>query len=339
MIRTMGMMWQSAAGLLAVAILVPGAGAAKQIGEPTEISARYRTGDAYMGIRLLGTVRLANDPVDGHSASGLSGLAWDEDERLLYAVSDRGYLLHMQPRFEQGRIVGVELAAAYDLRGRKEDRLAQYLADAEGMAIINGSNGVTGDAELLISFEGAPRVDRYRPNGQWIGSVPLPGMLRDGSQYACRNCQLEAIALDPVLGLLLAPQRPLRGQPRDLHSIYDERSRAWSFPSIAGSHCSLVDLASTPQGGLLVLERRYRNVFSPIVIAIRRLRMDPERQPNGGAAVVEDLAILDNTRGWSLDNFEGLTHHRDNRYFMVSDDNNSALQSTLLLYFELDIRR
>jgi hypothetical protein len=97
----------------------------------------------------------------------------------------------------------------------------------------------------------------------------------------------------------------------------------------------LVDLASAPQGGLLVLERRYRNVFSPVIFAIRRLRADPARQPNGGAVAVEDLAILDNTRGWSVDNFEGLAHHRDNRYFMVSDDNNSALQSTLLLYFEL----
>ncbi|MCG3202857.1 MAG: hypothetical protein NFCOHLIN_02743 [Gammaproteobacteria bacterium] len=335
----MGMTWQSAAGLLAAAILVPGAGVAKQIGEPTEISARYRTGDTYMGIRLLGTVRLAKDPVDDHSASGLSGLAWDEDEGLLYAVSDRGYLLHMQPRFDEGRIVGVELTAAHGLRGRKQDRLPHYLGDAEGLAIVNGSNGVTGDAELLISFEGTPRVERYRPNGQWIAGVPLPGVLGDGSRYACRNCQLEGIALDPVLGLLLAPQRPLRGQPRDLHSVFDARSRAWSFPAVAESHCSLVDLASTPQGGLLVLERRYRNVFSPIVIAIRRLRVDPARQPNGGATVVDDLAILDNTRGWSLDNFEGLAHHRDNRYFMVSDDNNSALQSTLLLYFELDAHR
>lgn len=335
MIRTMGTMRKSAAALLVVATLLPGAGVAKQIGEPTEISARYRTGDTFMGIRLLGTVRLANDPVDGHSASGLSGLAWDEDEQLLYAVSDRGYLLHMQPRFDEERIVGVELTATHGLRGRKQNRLPHHLGDAEGLAIVNGSNGVAGDAELLISFEGTPRVDRYRPNGQWIASAPTPEILKDGSRYACSNCQLEAIALDPLLGLLLAPQRPLRGQPRNLHTVYDGRARAWSFPAIAESHCSLVDLASTPRGGLLVLERRYRNVFSPVIFAIRRLRVDPARQPGGGAAAVEDVAVLDNTQGWSVDNFEGLAHHRDNRYFMVSDDNNSALQSTLLVYFEI----
>jgi hypothetical protein len=36
-----------------------------------------------------------------------------------------------------------------------------------------------------------------------------------------------------------------------------------------------------------------------------------------------------------VDNFEGIAHHRDNRYFLVSDDNNSALQSTVLVYFEI----
>lgn len=332
----MGMMRQLAASLLTAATLLPGAGLARQIGTTTEISARYRTGDSFMGIRLLGTVRLANDPVDGHAVTGLSGLAWDEDEQVLYAVSDRGYLLHLQPQFDKERLVGVDLTAAHSLRSRTQNRLAHYLGDAEGLAIVNGSNGVEGDAELLISFEGTPRVDRYRPDGRWVASVPIPAMLSDGSRYVCRNCQLEAVALDPLLGLMLAPQRPLSGEPRNLHTVYDESSRAWSFPSIAESHCSLVDLAGTPQGGLLVLERRYRNVFSPVVFAIRRLRADPARQPNGGAVTVEDVAILDNTQGWSVDNFEGLAHHRDNRYFMVSDDNNSALQSTLLVYFEIE---
>jgi hypothetical protein len=33
--------------------------------------------------------------------------------------------------------------------------------------------------------------------------------------------------------------------------------------------------------------------------------------------------------------FEGLTRHRGQRFFMVSDDNRRTLQSTLLVYFEL----
>jgi hypothetical protein len=324
-----------AVGLLAASIFIPGDGRAESIGEPTEISARFRTGDTFMGIRLLGTVRLSNDPVDGHPASELSGLAWDDDEQLLYAVSDNGHLAHLRPLFDRERLVGVELAATHSLKSGKQKRLVHYLGDAEGLAITNGNNGIGGDAELLISFEGTPRVDRYRPDGELLATLPIPGPLGEGSRYACRNCQLEAVALDPDLGLLLAPQRPLRGQPRNLHSLFDGHERTWTFPAIAEDHCSIVDLASTAEGGLLVLERRYKNVFSPVIFAIRRLRADTTRHPHGGPLAVEDLAILDNTEGWSIDNFEGLAHHRANRYFMVSDDNNSALQSTLLVYLEL----
>ena len=36
-----------------------------------------------------------------------------------------------------------------------------------------------------------------------------------------------------------------------------------------------------------------------------------------------------------MDNYEGLTRHTGNRYFMISDDNESFMQQTLLVYFEV----
>jgi hypothetical protein len=39
--------------------------------------------------------------------------------------------------------------------------------------------------------------------------------------------------------------------------------------------------------------------------------------------------------GWQIDNFEGLAHHQDNRFFTVSDNNDLFVQRTLPLYFEL----
>ncbi len=49
---------------------------------------------------------------------------------------------------------------------------------------------------------------------------------------------------------------------------------------------------------------------------------------------VTTLAVLDSSQGWSVDNFEGLARHRGLKFFMVSDNNFSALQKTLLVYFE-----
>jgi len=45
--------------------------------------------------------------------------------------------------------------------------------------------------------------------------------------------------------------------------------------------------------------------------------------------------VFDTGQGWLMDNFEGLSHYRDRRFFMVSDDNCNGLQSTLLVYFEV----
>jgi hypothetical protein len=42
--------------------------------------------------------------------------------------------------------------------------------------------------------------------------------------------------------------------------------------------------------------------------------------------------------GWNLDNFEGLTHYKDNIYLMISDDNGFFLQSTILTMFEIDMK-
>ncbi len=57
---------------------------------PISLADQVGVGDAYAGIRLLGALRLANTQINGLRLCGLSGLAWDEDEGLLYAISDYG---------------------------------------------------------------------------------------------------------------------------------------------------------------------------------------------------------------------------------------------------------
>ncbi len=47
------------------------------------------------------------------------------------------------------------------------------------------------------------------------------------------------------------------------------------------------------------------------------------------------LAKLETEKGWNIDNFEGLAKVDKNRYLMISDDNGSPLQKTLLVLFEV----
>ncbi|OQW92898.1 MAG: hypothetical protein BWK79_13870, partial [Beggiatoa sp. IS2] len=62
-----------------------------------DFSNQYAVGDTYMQVRLHGMLEIFNETVDGILLSELSGLAWDEDEEILYAVSDKGNLFHLRP--------------------------------------------------------------------------------------------------------------------------------------------------------------------------------------------------------------------------------------------------
>jgi len=108
--------------LLALGLALSATVAAHPLATPYRLTADVAPGERYMGIRLLGTLELATRMIDGLPLVELSGLAWDADEGLLYAVSDRGWLFHLRPTFSDGRLRDVSVVAAFalrDSRGRK----------------------------------------------------------------------------------------------------------------------------------------------------------------------------------------------------------------------------
>ncbi|MFO1429131.1 MAG: esterase-like activity of phytase family protein [Candidatus Competibacteraceae bacterium] len=295
------------------------------------LSQRVAVGDRYMGIRLLGVLRLPQATVNGLPLRELSGLAWDEDAGLLYAVSDKGMLFHLRPVFSDDRLSDVELITAYPLQGTDGRPLRGAFADAEGLAIINGNNGIPGDSQLVISFEERVRIARYSPDGRWLQDEPLPSPLQNSSAYANPNLALESVTIDPQWGLLTAPERPLRGEAPGSVPIYAQNGRRWLYPLHSAPASSLVAMEALPDGSLLTLERAFVSLLRPFVISLRRTRLLADQT----LLKVENVAVFDTSEGWLLDNFEGLTRQRGRRFLMVSDDNTNPLQSTLLVYFEL----
>lgn len=91
----------------------------------------------------------------------------------------------------------------------------------------------------------------------------------------------------------------------------------------------MVGLDSDRDGALIALERRYLSPLAPLIISVRRIDLatEPPR--------VEELARFSSAEGWPVDNFEGIARHAADRYFLVSDDNASAFQKTLLIYLAL----
>ena len=315
-------------GLLLVASLsLSAAQTAFGQSSPTRLSSRFDVGDRFEGIRLLGTVRLRAVNIQGHRLASLSALAWDDDEQILYAVSDKGVLFHLKPGFRNGMLDNARALAAYPLTDSKQQALSYPWADAEGLAVRRAANGKKGDSELLVSYEVRPRVRVYKPDGTRLGGEQLPARLENIRNYYGRNSALEALTLHPRYGILVAPQRPLRGDSSG--HIYARNGRSWSYRLTDLPGNSLVAMEALPDGSLLMLERAFVAITKPLIISLRQAEL------KGKTSTVHTLATFNSRAGWRLDNFEGLAHHQGRRFFMVSDDNDSFWQNTLLVYFEL----
>jgi hypothetical protein len=282
-------------------------------------------------LRPLGVLQLPARSVNGARLSGLSGLAWDEDDNVLYALTDHGVLFHLRPIFRNGQLVDVTLlrvAPLIDPRTHKPVRWKR--SDSEGLDILNGRNGKQGDAELLVSFEREPRIVRYRPDGTYIADVPLPAALRDVQRYRGGNKMLESVCLHAREGILTAPELPLDHET-EFARLYRMDGSTWRFPA---SHGGIVALECLPDGDVLEMERDYITLLLRWVITLRRLHL-PAGTPADTLLATETVAVLDSNLGLHIDNFEGLARHHGNHFFMVSDDNDVFIQRTLLMYFEL----
>ncbi len=251
---------------------------------------------------------------DGIPFTELSGLAYHAETGMLYGVSDQGFLYGMKMAVHRNRIVSIELLSARALRDRRGKKLHGKYTDAEGLAW-------TPDG-LLVSFERQPRIGLFDVDGQEKRKVKLPKPLHKSRRYRGKNKMLEAVAWSPEYGIVTAPELPLNGESGTRHTLYAAQRR-WHIPASG----SVTALEITPRGNLLVLERDF-NPFTRrriITLTLVDSKTDKHRR----------LLQMDSGSGWEIDNFEGLTRLEGNRYLMVSDDNDSPFQKTLLMLFEI----
>jgi hypothetical protein len=326
-------------GALLVAACAGAAGAADgvAVGVSHDLSMDHPPGSDFMGVRLLGTLNLhAARLPGGHTLHSLSALGFDEDADLLYALSDRGVLFHIALEFEPpaGHLIQARVLRAYPLQDTRGAPLRGRMADAEGMVLRDARNGVAGDTQVLVSFERRARVMVFDPTGVAVGAVALPDALRDPQAYRGGNKSLEAVTLHPQLGVLVAPEQPLLGQPGNRVHIHAAAGQvSWDYPRPVDPNHALVALETLPDGRLLTLERAHGFLFVPFITVLRRL---PRPPPGGGPLEDgEEIARFNTGNGFALDNFEGLTRHLGHRFLMVSDDNAKPFQASLLSYFEI----
>lgn len=287
-----------------------------------------------MGIRLLGLLKLAPVQIGTVMVTELSGLAWAEDEQILYAVTDEGAIVHLAPQFRDGNLLSIEIKAAYPLKNSQGQPLTGNWADSEGLVAVDAADGKQGNTLLAVSFERIPRVQLFDPKGWPKHPIKIAAVHADISNFRGSNNAIEALALHPTLGWLTAPERPRR--KGNIH--YDIRAvdgRWWRLARYGANKSSLVGMEALDDGSLLTLERSFDPLSYTVIIALRRTEALTTLRA-GQTLQSSTVALLDSREEVIVDNFEGLTRYRGNRFFMVSDDNQNWFQATLLLHFALE---
>ena len=288
-------------------------------------------------IKIHNSLALKSTTVNALPIVELSGIAFDTDENLLYAVSDEGMLYHIKLTIKKNKLKKLKVIYATKLKNKRGIALKGKKKDSEGLSLTNANNGIKGDTKLIISFEGKPRIARYSTKGFKLSKVTIPKFLSDKKSYRGNNKALESVVNHPTYGILTAAEFPLKKDDMKSQSIYSVSTfspqKVWRFPASKADNSAITDIEVLPGGDLLIMERAFSNPFTPIVMNLSRLKLKQCDQKR--SCKIEKIARFSSADGWRLDNFEGLTHIEGNQYLAVSDNNKNPLQETLFVLFEL----
>ena len=278
--------------------------------QPSSLPSQY-----YMNIKILDTKELRFKEHNGIEFAEISDLAYKE--KRLFAVGDRGVLYEFSTAFNKDKIEDISLIYAYKLEDENTKKLSKKYRDSEGLVFV-------GD-QLAISFERKNRVDLYTLNGKKIKQLKINKKLQDKKSYKSINKGLEAVTYNKKYGIITAAEKPLKG--KKYHKIYAENNY-WKFKAKG----SIKALEFIDNNRVLVLLRQFDDLTRARTTTLLALDL---RKCYNSVCQTKMIAKFDSSDGWKIDNFEGLTKVAKNRFLMISDDNGSFFQKTLLVLFEI----
>jgi hypothetical protein len=254
---------------------------------------------------------------------GFSGLWRSASGQDIIALADNSQVLKARIETSDGRLSGLSspVLSPLVLSSGVPLRRSRYY-DTESFAL-------SGNA-AFVGVERNHAVIRFERTaaGSIVRGVPMavPKELRDLPS----NGGLEALAV--------APQRsPLNGAlvglAEDGNGFILTGARQGAFQLVLNGGFDATDLAFLPNGDAIVLERRF-SLFGGFSCRLRRI----EAAALKPGARVDGQTLYQSEASHQVDNMEGLAVHREGSetvLSLISDDNFSSLQRTLLLEFAL----
>jgi hypothetical protein len=262
---------------------------------------------------------------------GLSGLRLDAKGERFISISDHGSWFTGRIVYQGRAMTGLDDVEAAPMLGPDGKPLAaRGWFDTESIA-LDGPLVYIGIERVnqVVRFDFAKGFTRSR------GEVfPMPPAVKK----LPFNKGLEALVFVPkgmpLEGTLIAMSE--RGLDRDgnLIAFLVGGPTPGQFSVRRSQNFDISDAVLLPSGELLVLERKF-SLLSGVGIRIRRIAL----KSVGPNSVVDGPAIFEADLGEEIDNMEGIdafvTPEGDTVLTMISDDNFSLLQRTLLLQFRL----
>lgn len=293
-------------------------------------SQREPSRQRFGALDYLGGVSLTS-PFRGFG--GLSGLVLDARGERFTALSDKGRWFAGRIVYQAGRIVGLADVETAPIRGPDGRPITAHgWFDTESLTVNDG-----------VAYVGLERVNqilRFADFGR--DGIEARGEAIGGAPAALRrlpfNKGLEALAFvpegRPLGGTLIAISERGLDASGHISAFLIGGPMPGSFAIRRTDNYDVSDAALLPGGDLLLLERKF-SLLTGVGIRIRRIALSalaPDQVVDGPSLFEADLAN-------EIDNFEGLAIHRnaagETILTMISDDNFSPIQRTLLLQFRL----
>jgi len=262
---------------------------------------------------------------------GLSGIRLDANGERFIALSDKGSWFTGRILYSGRAMVGLDDVEAAPMLG----------ADGRPLAMRGwyDSESIARDGSFVyVGLEGVNQVVRFdfasgftRARGEVVAMPPAVKRLP-------RNKGLEALVFVPkglpLAGTLIAMSERGLDDDGNLMAFLVGGPSPGQFSIRRSENFDISDAVLLPSGDLLILERKF-SLLVGVGIRIRRIQLATITP----GALVDGPAIFNADLGEEIDNMEGIDAHvtaeGETVLTMVSDDNFSLIQRTLLLQFTL----
>ncbi|WP_319518040.1 esterase-like activity of phytase family protein [uncultured Martelella sp.] len=311
---------------LALALVAAPAAAASVTVNAVQIEkfAAEKDTDRFGRLQFLGGLKLTSPDPEFQS---LSAIRFLPDGTHFIAVADTGeWVDGTVTRDASGALSGLADVTVTPMKNARGVHAGKSGMDAESLAIQ--------DDHLYVGFEGRHRIDSYPLSGHdQANASPGPDFLIPTYELR-RNGSFEALATAPDGRMVVIAEKSIDTAGNLFAAVIRGPDRG-IFKVVKREGYDVTDAAFLPDGDLLVLERRF-SLLSGVAMRIRRLPGDAVRP----GSTVDGPTIMQAYGGTHrIDNMEGMDVVRSDdgtlHIILVSDDNDSPLQNTLMLEFRL----